>query len=630
MVLKPIWAMVWAAVSISCSDNDPNHDLISLSGISPKVFESGDTLQIVGSGFAEGSSARVSFRGDIFRAGQSPKRDVEVVVRTQDTSKDTISFQVNDELEHAFSGTGDTAVHASFHGTVTLSFAAGAGSFAPVSGTLRGVNLEVIPRTRSAQAASEQQKLAQQAVGFLGLGLTDEGTTDCCTVATSQGRASLAGIKPGDRLVQFDGIPVRSLSDLIPAGRHRTASVWIRRENSAQPVVRNIDVQGFRWTIPSELAPAFALLIVVLGSFLGFASPIRKFLTSLGIGVAKAFSRPLAPPHLHSVVRAGFSKLRGYLSDLPFPDSAVLRIAQVTAVIALGGLCALLTVREELVSGELDLILWWLVSSVAVSLATFVYGISKYQSRLLSSARLALQSLVHQFPLFMLIAISMVVTRSSRMADIVRVQGPWPHSWLIFHDPAFAAVSLLAMGALIPVAEGAMPAEKAAIVSTSTGLHKSTHLPAGVLLTFLTNRVHLWLQSILLVVLLFGGWAVPFDAGYINQARGVWLLLPALVLLVKAWGMSSVLSLGRTLFCSITYRHSTPWALKFGALLSLVLGFLVLLWVSGLRHWSLQWADAAMRWALLSLVGVLLLALGLRARGRVSTRFRAPLENYWM
>jgi NADH:ubiquinone oxidoreductase subunit H len=142
--------------------------------------------------------------------------------------------------------------------------------------------------------------------------------------------------------------------------------------------------------------------------------------------------------------------------------------------------------------------------------------------------------------------------------------------------------------------------------------------------------VHLWLQSILLVVLLFGGWAVPFDAGYINQARGLWLLLPTIVLLIKAWSLSSVLSFARTLFCSITYRHSTPWTLKVGSLLSLLLGFLVLLWVSGLRHWSLQWADAAMRRSMLSLVVVLLLTLGIRTRARMGTRFRAPLETYWM
>jgi NADH:ubiquinone oxidoreductase subunit H len=230
----------------------------------------------------------------------------------------------------------------------------------------------------------------------------------------------------------------------------------------------------------------------------------------------------------------------------------------------------------------------------------------------------------------MLIAISILVTRSSRMADIVRAQGPWPHSWLIFHDPAFTAVSLLAMSALIPVADGAMPTEKAAGVAGATALRKPAHLPAVMLLTFLTNRVHLWLQSILLVVLLFGGWAVPFDTGYISQARGLWLFVPTIVLLIKAWSMSSALSFARTLFCSITFRHSTPWALKFGALLSLLFGLLVLLWVSGLRHWSLQWADAAMRWAMLSLVVVLLLTFGLQTRGRIGTRFRTPLENYWM
>jgi hypothetical protein len=64
--------------------------------------------------------------------------------------------------------------------------------------------------------------------------------------------------------------------------------------------------------------------------------------------------------------------------------------------------------------------------------------------------------------------------------------------------------------------------------------------------------------------------------------------------------------------------------------LSLFFGLLVLLWSWGLRHWSLQWADVAMRWAMLVLAVAFLLTFIVRTRGRLRTKLRTPLENYWM
>jgi NADH-quinone oxidoreductase subunit H len=625
MVCKWVPTLVLGLAMASCSDYGPDHDLIKLSGLRPKLVESGDTLQIFGSGFAEGSPARVSFRGDIFRPGEAPKRDVEIVVRTKDTSKDTIAFTVNDELEQAFCGTGPDALHAAFQGTVTLAFAAGSGSLAPVAGTLRGVNLEIVPKVKSLQAAREREQLSRDALKFLGLDLTDEGATDCCTVGDAQGRALLAGIKPGERLVQFEGVPVRAPTDLIPSGRNKMATVWVRRDDASQPVARTIDVQGFRWSIPSELAAAFAALLFAIGLVVGVSSPIRNVFGSLCTQAARVLFVARLRARTHG---ARLSALRTCLADLPLPDFAALRIAQVFAVIVLGGLCATLTVREELVSGELDLLLWWLLSSATVCVATLIEHLARAKDGWLRSLLIAAQVLAHQLPLLVVIVLVMVASHSPRIPEIVRMQGPWPNSWLIVHDPALTAASLLAIGALVPVAERGSRAGSATPMTQSQLSAQGAQDAAGPgLLRFLSVRVHVWVQSVLLVILLFGGWAVTSD--HSHDQRGVWFLLPALVLLAKTWIVIACISFARSVFHSITYRYSTPWVLKIAFPATLLCGVLSCLWTWGVRQWALTWADRSLRWVMLTALVAALFSFVLRTQRNIRSGLRTPLERYW-
>lgn len=614
MICKPgLILMLVAAVTVSCSDYGPSHDLIKLAGLRPNLVESGDKLQIVGSGFAEGSSARISFRGDIYRPGEAPRRDVEIVVRTKDTSKEAVTFAVNEELEQAFCGPGADASHAAFRGTITLAFSAGSDLLAPVTGVLRGVNLEIMPKGRSTKVARERQQLSQQALSFMGLELIDQGASDCCTVLSTRGRALLAGIKAGDRLMQFDGVPVRAPTDLIPTGRNRTSSVWVRREDAAHPVLRSIDVQGFRWSIPSELATAFGALLLAFGFLLGLNSNIRRLCSSLAARAAQLLPSSSAGCSPH----ARFNIIKSGLVDLPLPDHATLRIAQAFSVISLGAFCAALSLRQELVSGELDLALWWLAMSIAVSVANLIAQVIHTRRGSLGSLLVAFRTLAHQIPLLVVIVLAALAARSARISEIVRVQGFWPNSWFIFHDPAFALASILAMGALIPLSEGV------AFSSPADGNGTS----AAVLLRFLIVRVHLWIQSVLLAILLFGGWAATPEQG--GEKHGIWFLVPALVLLTKTWCIISFSSFARVMFRSLTYRYTTPWVVRVILPASLLCGLLSTLWTWGIHRWSLPWAGTSLRWFMLGIFFVLLCTLVLQVQRRVRGVTRAPLENHW-
>ena len=629
MRASSLWAGLAVAVSLGCSDLSAHPDLVQMTGVSPQVVEPGDMIQISGHGFPEGATARISFSGDVTRSGQVPKPGVEVVVRTHDTVKDTITLAVNEELETAFCGNGDAAAHAIFRGQINVAFAASKNTMAPVSGSLKGVTLEVLPRIRSVQSDNERRRLAQQALTFLGISLVDGGQADCCTVAATEGRALLAGIKPGDRLLDFDGIPVRSPLDLVPAGRNRTSSLSITHDDSEHPVVRTVDVQGFRWTVPSELAPTFAVMLLMLGFMLGFASPIRKWCLFVSSSLANRLKRH------QSKVKGGLpvwhrsDLVQHLVTDVPLPEFAVLRVVQSTSVIALGGLCALLAIREELVSAELDLILWWLVSSCSLSLAALTVTISARKHRLSQCLWFAAQVALHQFPLLVLITVSVVPIGSAHLADVVREQGPWPQHWLFFRDPSFVVLALVTLGALVPVV--ASPAQSRKHAGTDVRLRshhaRTTLLRLG---SFLTNQLYLWVQSILLAVLLFGGWAVPGAATANQLHQPFWMLLATAVLLTKAWLIAIGLSAARLWFGRPSYRQSATWFFKLGVPVGVVSGVLSCTWTWCIRHWSLPWADSVLRWVLLSLAATFVLAVALATLQRVRHGQRTSLGSHWL
>jgi NADH:ubiquinone oxidoreductase subunit H len=329
---------------------------------------------------------------------------------------------------------------------------------------------------------------------------------------------------------------------------------------------------------------------------------------------------------LRSACNEGLASFRRQLSDLPLPDLAAIRIAQVLAVVALGGLCGVLVTREELISGELDLLLWWLVSTLTVSAATWVQSVSCAKNRLFNGACHAAQAFVHQLPMLLLILASVGVNGSSRLSEMVRNQGLWPNRWSLFHDPAFTALGFVAMGLVIPSSDGVVTSSGADCPVMSG--HSSAS--AAALLAFVTNRLHVWLQSILLAILLFGGWAVETEPSSLIHRSGIGAVVASLVLITKAWLITALLMGARRLVRGITFRHTTSWTLKYGVPLMLVLGALALSWVWVLNRWSVHWANTTMHWALVSVVIASLLVAAVRARGRNRNGAKAHLEAHWL
>lgn len=588
------WLALLLLLILGCSVESSGPELIHVANVTPERLESGDPLQISGTGFPEGAVARVAFRGDLLRAGQGAQHGIEIVAVTRDCSKNTITLALNDELEAAFCGTGDSSAHALFQGSITVSFA-GAGNFgAPVRGSLSSVRIDVRPRPRTADALLRRRQAGQQALAFLGIELKDDGPQECCFVQSTSGRAQLSGIRPGDRLLAFDGLPVHEASDLVASGRSRLATVSVGRDDLAPPVQRRIDVQGFRWALPSELSPAFGLLIFVIGCLGWAASPLGTFFGSLvrrlnreNVGLRREAARPL------------FSRIaeksRRLVHDVPLPDSAGGSVFRLSAAVAVGALAAAIALRHELIEADLDLVLWWLTASAFIAMATFLYTTAPVP-RITGRLKAASVVIVDQIPFLLLIVTIMVLVRSGRMADIVQQQGFWPNEWLLIHDPALislafaATVGLSFTPGLSQTWTPAVPKQEGTALAAR----------GGALTNFFVAHAHLWLQSVLLSVLLLGGWAVPASSFGMSHHPSLWRALGALSLLLKSSAVVAAVTLMRTLIGSEASRHGAPLIRKYVLPLSVLSAALSIGWGIIICRWDIAWLNKTMHYCVLA------------------------------
>jgi len=607
-----------------CVDGSASPDLVSATGVSPQSVELGDTLQVAGRGFPEGVPARLSFHGDLFRAGKPPQRNVDIVVRTQDTSKDAISLLINDEVERAFCGSGDLASHATFRGDITVAFSARSAGMAPVTGRLRDVSLQVQPKIGSYQVERERQRVADEALKFLGLTLSDSSPTDCCTVLGAQGRALLAGLNPGDHILDFDGVTVSRASDLVPSGRNRSARLSIRREGAQTPIVRNIDVQGFRWTIPSELAPALACMLTVIGILIAWVSPIRHLVGTIAGAMARSLEEHRRTRGLGWARLRLSSTLRHCTSDTQLPEFASVRVAAVGSVVALGGLCTIMAVREELLSAELDLPLWWIGTTLVLALSSFMLSLAHFRGGFVKSLAVALHAIVHQVPTLALIISVILVTRTSRLADIVHAQSGWPQQWLLVHDPALAVSVILALLALVPQIADPRFSERYPAFATSAGPASSS---AG-LMSFVANKLHLWVQCVLLAMLVLGGWSVP---GIEHTAMSSATKLLAIAgLLSKAFVLVAIVSLARWSLGTVRLQHTLAWTLRCGVPISILASVGTLGWNYCVRHWAITWADAVMHWVVLGLLSAMITLVFVQTRSRLRHSASLSVVSPWI
>ena len=447
--VRPL-ALLAFALNAGCDARDASPNLLEVSDLNPHALEVGDRLTLSGSGFPEGRAAKVSFQGDVFRAGRSPLRDVTIVATAQASDPHSIAVTLSPDLAREFCGAGD-AVHATFRGATNAAFQARESGAPPVRGTLEGVILDVNPASISKQALAAHEAEAQRFAEYAGMAVVHSEERDVLLVDTvdPEGRASRAGLLPGDALLELDGVRLASFSDLIPPPRARLSHVSVRRGDEPAPSTFALDVSGFQPGSPSELAPAATLLGFAVALLLLFASPLGRALSWLE-GRLAAQIRDRGRPSAWSRARGDLKSLgfvRVALSELPSSPLPYFVFIMDSAWLTL------LAMNRTIWARELDLPVLFLGSLTALCATALVVGGRAPGRRfsLLSGLRHVLLTLVFQAPVLSAMACAVLLSGSLRSDDILAAQGGWPWQWFAFASPVALGIFVLLLLGLVPV-----------------------------------------------------------------------------------------------------------------------------------------------------------------------------------
>lgn len=489
-----------------CELHDASPNLLEVNDLNPHSLEVGDRLTIAGSGFPEGRAAQITFRGDVFRAGQTPLRDVSIVTSAAASDPHAIAVTLGPELAKEFCGAGD-AVHATFRGSTTASFQAKGAGAPPVRGSLEGVVLDVNPASISKLALQAHEAEAARFAEYAGMVVLHSEERDVLLIDTIEpdGRAARAGLLPGDALLELDGVRLATLSDLIPPPRARLSHLSVRRGDEKTPATFAVDVSGFQPGSPSELAPAATLLGFAVALLLLFASPLGRALGWLE-GRLAARLRERAPADRASFLRLALSELP--TSPLPYfvfiLDSAWL---------------TLLAMNRTIWARELDVPVLFLGSLTALGATALVVGGREPGRRfsLMRGLRHVLLSLVFQAPVVAAMGCAVLLSGSLRSDDMLAAQGGYPWQWFAFASPLALGILVLVLLGQVPVMSRAPNALSAALSDGSRDARSTT----------LAEWSHLILTSGVISLVFLGGPRVP---GLTELASGKWQQLAGALL----------------------------------------------------------------------------------------------------
>jgi NADH-quinone oxidoreductase subunit H len=507
-----------AGVLCACGAPAPTDGLLNVADFGPRRVEVGDRMEVIGSSFPEGKPATVTFRGDVFRPGQAPERNVEIVATATSSSQNRITFFLTDEIQSRFCSKGELADHATFRGDVIAALAPRTSAAPPVTGTVRNVEIDfpgpAVPKELRARREAEGKAAAE----FIGVRFEKNGFR--VDAVAPSGPAERAGILPGDVIESVEGVRVRRTSDLAFSGVERWAKVEVRRGPDKQMIERRVDVQGFRPATPRDLASAAVVVGIGVAVLLFSLGPLAK--------LSAFFARRIA-----SRLRAKNEKPKSIwsrLAELSQMESdrapALLRVVPYLLFLAVSAGATTISFGRALVASDLDL---GLVLSSSLTLLVLVavmaggwHGPRRWS--IVAGMKSGLYVLSCQIPILFALASIVVCTGNVRLADIVAEQGVLPWHWNAFKNPVAFLALLLLIGAAVPRA------------ARQTGILRDADLPVDDRREGLLAHLewgHLLVLSTLAAMLFLGGWRTPQA---IAVAGPVWAAATsALVLQVKSW-----------------------------------------------------------------------------------------------
>ncbi len=542
--MRPSLFLSAAALLCGCGITEGSPHLIDLAELTPHRVSSGEHVEITGRGFPEGQRARLTFRGQLSRAGVEAE-SVEISTFAESASPRTLTFELDPRLEQEFCG--ETPVHTTFRGSLEAAFAARAPGAAPVTGELPEVVIDVVPQVSLEQAEARAREGARFAE-FVGLLLQEDGRGLEVAGVMPKSRAESAGVAAGDFLHELDGLRLVSAGDLVPAPGKSVSRLLVRRTTEKDPIALPLDARGFKPKSPAELVTLTGVVSVLLVLALLVLSPFGRVLTWIERRIVHGFrerSRDQGPISVQLFDRSTLA----LSSELPSGTGPYLAIALAVAAFVAVAL------DRSLVARELDLPIAYLVAVVTLIMARLL---RRGADRASFSRRLhALAGfLLTQLALLLALATPLVATRSVRAFDIVAMQGAAPFRYGLFQSPMALGAFFVFVAALLP------RVERAPELSPTRRRRPSTLLD-------LAESLHLIVCCLLGALIFLGGYRLPFvslapSALWISGVGAAWFVFKALLL----YGLLLVLraSFGR-LDTSRGITLTLRWLLPSGALM---------------------------------------------------------------
>ena len=511
--------------------------LVQVLSLSPTDVEPGDRIAIVGDGFPAGKEARVRFQGTLYRPGERPVRDAEVVVSGVVTGPELVEVDFREVEQALFCGAGDRAAHTTFEGDVEVAFAAAAAGAAPVAGTLHHAVLDVRPSASPVDRAHEAD--GARALAYMGLRATAQGRRGLGLAVDDVqpgSPADAAGLAAGDVIMSFDGVRAGAVGDVVPRPAEREATLGVRSRGATADTPRTVSVDGLRRAPPAELLDGALLIATALGTLLllGSAGP-----SSLATALQRAASRLR--------IRAGVpasARRSAPASAWPLPWVGPVRAilggaaretlppASASALVDAGvaALLAVMPFGQYLVAARMDVELLFFAAATALAVVAVVTARSAWAG-LRAAAHVAWQHV----PAALAVASVVLTTGSLRVQEIERAQGGYPWDWLAFRSPAAMLLLALLLGcSLIGLSDGpaAGPTLEALVddASMSPPGRRGPWLAAA-------RRAHGFIIAGLASALFLGGWSLPGLSPAQQDGRLLLELAGAAWLLGKTWAL---------------------------------------------------------------------------------------------
>lgn len=524
-VLSALVVLALALVLAGC-ERDLAPPLVEVTALEPREVDALDRLELRGAGFPQGRRARVFFRGDVRRAGEAEVLGTTIEAEGVVASPERVEVLVTEALEERFCGRPEHAAHATFSGDVEVAFAGAVAGAPPLSGTKRGVVLDVRPSSVRPDVAVARTRDAKRFLDFLGVTVSPATPRGIPVESVAAGSvAERHGIGAGDFLVTLDGVRLLEPMDLAPSSA-RAARVGVAREEGAAPEVRTIPLVGWAGErIPAELAPALIVAGLALTALLLLVLPGPSLLVAAEVRVASRFRRTTWMELARSL----------------FGASAV---ALVSAVASL--LVATFALGPHVIAPDLD----GAVLLVTALGLLFVARLASARGRFAFLVTLS-RFLVPAALLAAAVVGAVVSGGAYRLGELVRTQGalPWEHTFA--RSPAGAGFTFVYVAALLALA-------RVREESAGLGLRGAAPRGPGARHAALLERLGVLLASALGVAVFFGGWQVGARDG-----SGLGLVLAGACLFVaKSWILAGAVLGSASLGASWTWKEAVSFSAR--------------------------------------------------------------------